>query len=122
MEVLLILVVVIVAGGVGTLTGFGTSTIMVPALLVFYPLPQTLLFVGIIHWFGNVWKLILFRQGFQWKLVLSFGIPGIAAAYMGASPVFDISSLVLSRILGSFLIGYAVFLFLIGIKLVMLPA
>jgi uncharacterized membrane protein YfcA len=94
------------------MTGFGTSTIMVPALLFFYPVPQTLLFVGIIHWFGNIWKLILFRKGFQWKLILSFGIPGIAATFLGASLVFSIPGAILSRILGIFLVCYVVYLFL----------
>ena len=113
-EMPFILAVVIVASCIGTMTGFGTSTIMVPILLVFYPLPQTLLFVGIIHWFGNVWKLVLFRKGFQWKLVLSFGIPGIAGTYLGASLLFSISGVILSRILGAFLIGYVVYLFVKG--------
>ena len=112
MEIPLIMSLVIIASCVGTMTGFGTSTIMVPVLLFFYPLPQTLLFVGIIHWFGNVWKLILFSKGFRWKLVLSFGVPGIAATYLGASLVFSISSAILSRILGTFLVCYVVYLFL----------
>ena len=111
MEIPLILCTVILASCVGTMTGFGTSTIMVPALLLFYPLPHTLLFVGIIHWFGNIWKLILFRKGFQWKLILSFGIPGIAATFLGASLVFNIPTTILSRILGSFLIIYVIYLF-----------
>lgn len=111
MEIPLLLVVVLIASGVGTLTGFGTSTIMVPILLLFYPLPQTLLFVGIIHWFGDIWKMLLFRRGFQWKLILSFALPGILAAWLGASLVFDVSSELLSRILGVFLILYVVYLF-----------
>ena len=49
MEIPLIFLVVIIAGGIGTMTGFGTSTIMVPVMLLFYPVPQTLFFVGIIH-------------------------------------------------------------------------
>jgi len=114
-EVLLILMIVIAASGVGTMTGFGTSTIMVPVLLSLkYPITETLLFVGIIHWFGNLWKLILFKRGFRWKLILSFGIPGIAATYLGASLVFDVSSTLLSKILGAFLIGYVVYLFVKG--------
>ncbi len=112
MEIPILTVVVIVASCVGTMTGFGTSTIMVPALLLFYPLPQTLLFVGIVHWFGDVWKLLLFRRGFQWKLILSFGIPGIAATVLGASLIFNIPSTVLSRMLGIFLVCYVVYLFL----------
>lgn len=93
------------------MTGFGTSTIMVPIVLLFYPVPQALLFVGIIHWFGNIWKLILFKKGFQWRLILSFGVPGIAAAFFGASLVFNIPGMILSRILGTFLICYVIYLF-----------
>jgi uncharacterized membrane protein YfcA len=111
MQVFIILLIVVIASGVGTLTGFGISTIMVPVMLLFYPLPETLLFVGIIHGFGNLWKLLLFRKGFQWKLILSFGIPGIAATFLGASIVFNVSSVLLSRILGVFLIAYVIYLF-----------
>jgi uncharacterized membrane protein YfcA len=111
MEIPLILGVVIIASSIGTMTGFGTSTIMVPIMLLFYPVPQTLFFVGIIHFFGNVWKLLLFRKGVRWRLILSFGVPGIAATYLGASLVFDIPAVVLSRILGTFLIIYVVYLF-----------
>jgi uncharacterized membrane protein YfcA len=114
MEIVLITFVVIIASAVGTLTGFGISTLMVPIMLLFYPFEQTLLFVGIIHWFGNLWKLLLFRKGFQWKLILSFGIPGIAAAYLGARLVrlvFDKSPTFLLQILGAFLICYVLYLF-----------
>lgn len=114
MEILLILVIVIIASGIGTMTGFGTSTIMIPVLLLFYPVPQTLFFVGIIHFFGNVWKLLLFRKEVRWKLILSFGIPGIVATYLGASLVFNVPATVLLRILGCFLILYVVYLFAKG--------
>ena len=112
MELPLFLCIVIIASCIGTMTGFGTSTIMVPIVLLFYPVPQTLLFVGIIHWFGNIWKLILFRKGFQWKLILSFGVPGIVASFLGASLVFNIPGIILSQILGTFLICYVIYLFL----------
>jgi uncharacterized membrane protein YfcA len=111
MEIILITFIVIIASAVGTLTGFGTSTLMVPVILLFYPVPQTLLFIGIIHWFGNLWKLLLFRKDFRWKLILSFGIPGIVTTYLGAKLVFDISTAVLLRILDSFLIIYVIYLF-----------
>jgi uncharacterized protein len=115
MEIVLITFVVVIASSVGTLTGFGTSTVMVPIMLSFYPFEQTLLFVGIIHFFGNIWKLLLFRKGFQWRLILSFGIPGISTAYLGArlsKLMFDKSPTVLLQILGAFLICYVIYLFL----------
>ncbi len=77
MEIFYITLLTILASGIGALTGFGTSTIMVPILLFFLPLTQTLLLVGIIHWFGDIWKILLFREGLQWKLIFTFGITKI---------------------------------------------
>ncbi len=112
MHLVVIAVLTVAASGVGTMTGFGTSTIMVPVLLLFYPAPETILFVGIIHWFGNLWKLLLFRGGFRAKLVLCFGIPGVVFSYLGASLVLDVSEVLLSRILGGFMVVYVFFLLL----------
>jgi hypothetical protein len=111
MELIYISVLTFFASGVGTLTGFGTSTIMVPILLLFYPLPETLLLVGIIHWCGDIWKIILFRQGIRWKLIIGFGIVGIVASFLGASLTFVAPKALLLRILGSFLVLYVIFLF-----------
>ncbi len=63
LDIALIALLTVFASGVGTLTGFGTSTIMVPVMVSFLSLSETLLFVGIIRWFGDVWKLTLFRRG-----------------------------------------------------------
>ena len=112
MEMAYTTTLVFVASLVGTMTGFGTSTIMVPILLLFSPLPQTLLFVGIIHWFGDLWKILLFKKGLNWKLILGFGISGIIASYIGASLTFQISEKILMKILGGFLLAYVIFLFL----------
>jgi len=112
MEIVYITLLTILASGIGTLTGFGTSTIMVPVLLFFLPLPQTLLLVGIIHWFGDIWKMVLFKKGFRWKLILTFGIAGIAATYVGANVVFSVSEKLLSQILGVFFVSYVLFLLL----------
>ena len=110
MEVVLILIVVYVASLIGTLTGFGLSTLMIPVLVLFYPMPETLLFVGTIHWVNDLWKLLLFRQGIRWPLILSFGIPGVVATILAARLLFSIPGAMLARILGVFLIAYVIFL------------
>ena len=94
---LFFILLTLISATVGTMTGFGTSTIMVPTLALFLPLPQVLLFVGIIHWFGNVWKMLLFKEGFNWKLILLFGLPGVIV-----SPVVERrrKSLIASKSLG----------------------
>jgi len=84
MDIALIGILTFLASVAGTLGGFGTSTIMIAVLSLFYPLPQILLLVGAIHWFDDLWKMILFRKGIRWGLILGFGIPGMLASYMGA--------------------------------------
>ena len=105
-EIIYIALLTLLASLIGTLAGFGISTIMVPILLMFLPLPQTLLLVGIIHWFNDIWKLLLFREGIRWRLFLAFGLPGIFTSFIGSSLSLKIPSEILSRVLGVFLIAY----------------
>ncbi len=111
MTVVLIAALTVVAAGVGTLSGFGTSTIMVPVLLMFYPLPETLLLVGIIHWFGDIWKMWLFKRGIRWWLWLTFGVTGVLYSMWGAVLSVTAPEELMARILGGFLIIYVGFLF-----------
>ena len=83
---------------------------MIPILLFILPLPQTLLLVGIIHWFNDIWKIVLFREGIRWKLFFAFGLPGIFTSFLGSSLSLRISREILSRALGVFLIGYVLFI------------
>ncbi len=98
------------ASAIGTVSGFGISTLMVPIMLFFLPYAETLLFVGVVHWFGDVAKLFIFKRGLNWKILLAFGIPGIIAAYIGAALTFQISVVLLSRLTGLFLIAYVAFI------------
>ncbi len=112
MAILYIALLTIFSSGVGTISGFGISTIMVPILSFFLPLSQTLLLVGIIHWFNDIWKMILFKKGFNGKLIFAFGVTGIMATYAGANITFAIPKKNLSQALGIFIIIYTLFLFL----------
>ena len=110
MEILAISALTLLASILGTISGFGISTIMVPVVLFFLPLPETLLLVGIIHWFGDIWKMYFFKKGIDWKLLISFGIPGVIMAYFGASLVLTLPEKLLSRLVGAILISYVVYL------------
>lgn len=109
---ILLCLLTLVASGIGTATGFGTSTVMIPLMALFVPLPIALLFVGIIHLCGDVWKVLLFKRGFDWKLILGFGLAGIVASFLGASLSLHAQGLPLKRVLGAFLILYVVYLLL----------
>lgn len=101
---------IFIASLLGTVTGFGTSTIMMPVLIFYYPTAEALFFVSIIHWFNALWRLIFFRKGFDLKLVMSFGLVGIFAAYFGAKTFFTIDPELIKKIIAGFLFAYAIFL------------
>ncbi len=85
---------------------------MIPVMALFLPLPIALLFVGIIHLAGDIWKVLLFKRGVDWKLILGFGVSGIATSFLGATLSLHAQRLPIKHILGAFLILYVVFLFL----------
>lgn len=110
MEIILIGSLTFFAALVGTVTGFGTSMIMVPVLAMFFPPLEAIFFVAIIHLFNDVWKVALFRAWFHGKLIILFGVTGIIGSYIGASFSVQVDQFFLARALGAFLIGYAGFL------------
>lgn len=110
MEIFYIALLTLIAATIGTTTGFGTSTLMIPVLVMFLPPVEAIFLVAIIHWFGDVWKISLFRKGFNLKLILWFGIIGLLTSYIGASVSLGVDQSLLLRILGVFLDVYALFL------------
>lgn len=107
---LFIAVLILIASTLGTITGFGTSTIMMPILMVYYPTPEVLLFVSIIHWFNALIRVFLFREGLDWKLIFFYGFAGIIAAYFGARTFLLIDPSLVSKTIAVFLLLYSVFL------------
>ena len=105
-----ILILILFASTTGTITGFGTSTLMLPVILIFHPLGDAIIFVTIIHWFNAVWRLLYFRSGFDLKLALTFGLSGIITAIIGAKIVFLVDENILTKLIAVFLLAYSVFL------------
>lgn len=110
METVYIALLTLIASFIGTVTGFGTSTIMVPVLVMFFPPVEAIFLVAIIHWFGDFWKISLFRKGFKLKLIALFGIVGLMTSYIGASLSTDLDKEFLLRLLGGFLAVYSLLL------------
>lgn len=110
MPELFILILIIFASSLGTITGFGTSTIMMPILMIYYPSSEVLLFVSIIHWFNALIRVFLFREGLDWKLIFFFGFAGIIAAFFGAKTFLMINPDLVAKTIAGFLLAYSVFL------------
>lgn len=96
---------------IGTMAGFGSSTIALPLALFFFDFQTALVLVAFLHIFGNLGRLGFFRHGFNRNLIINFGIPSVALALIGALLASRIEQNTLKGLLGIFLVAYASYSF-----------
>ena len=101
---------------IGTMAGFGSSTIFLPFASYFIDFKTALVLVAIFHLFGNISRITFFRHGLNKKVLLFFGVPSFILSLVGAVLVGDLPQTILKLILGIFLISISV-LFLVKPKL-----
>jgi uncharacterized membrane protein YfcA len=94
---------------IGTVAGFGTSTVFLPIALFFMDFKTALVLVAICHISSNIGKVIFFRQGLDKRLILLFGVPGVILTVFGAYFVVYISQDNLQIILGIFLFLFSIY-------------
>lgn len=98
-----------IAEVIGTMAGFGSSTIFLPLALLFVDFQTALVLVAFLHIFGNLGRISFFRHGLDRNLIIKFGIPSVALAIIGALLVSYIPQDTLKGLLGIFLIIYATY-------------
>ncbi len=111
MQALIFAFMTVIASFVAAVSGFGLSTVLIPTFSFFLPLSEVILLVGIIHLFNSILKALLFHSGFDWRLLLYFGLPSIIFSYIGASFVTQKIDTQLTQLFGLFFIGYTILLF-----------
>ena len=82
-----ILILSLVAFGVSILTffsGFGLGTILTPVFMIFFPTELAIALTGVVHFFNNVFKLLLTGKHIDSRVALRFGIPAVLAAIVGS--------------------------------------
>lgn len=80
-------IVCLVALGASFLTlfsGFGLSTLLMPAFALFFPLEAAIAMTAVVHLANNAFKLVLVGRKADKEVLLKFALPGIAAAFAGA--------------------------------------
>jgi uncharacterized membrane protein YfcA len=93
----------------GTISGFGSSTFFVPSALFFESFRLVLVLTAISHCFGNFFKILIFRQDFSWKPFLWLFLPSIFFSGLGAALSAELANDTLPRLLGAFLVLFALF-------------
>jgi uncharacterized protein len=84
MEYAIICLVTFLGSGLTLFSGFGLGTILLPAFGLFFPIELAIALTAIVHFLNNIFKLFLLGGHANKKIVLSFGIPSIIAAFAGA--------------------------------------
>jgi uncharacterized protein len=104
---------------IGTVAGFGSSTIALPlsVKLEHFDFQTALTLVAFLHIFGNAAKLYFFRAGLDTKLLVKFGVPSVIFTLLGALLVTYIPEKILEALLGGILIMYCVGAWLHSFKL-----
>lgn len=96
-----------IAEVIGTIAGFGSSTIFLPLALQFFNFRTALVLVAFFHIFGNLGRISFFRYGLDKDLLIKFGLPSIILTFLGALLVSLVSQDLFKGILGAFLVVYA---------------
>jgi uncharacterized membrane protein YfcA len=84
MVTILICLVAFLASILTFFSGFGLGTLLAPVLMFFFPVEVAIALTGIVHFFNNVFKLLLTAKYANKDVVIRFGIPAVTAAFIGA--------------------------------------
>lgn len=65
--------------------GFGLGTLLLPAFVLFFPVDLAVALTAVVHLLNNLFKTGLLWRSADRRVVLRFGLAGIAGAWLGAS-------------------------------------
>ncbi|MBI5459777.1 sulfite exporter TauE/SafE family protein [Methanobacterium sp.] len=94
---------------VGTVAGFGMSTILLPIALIFMDFKTALVLVAITHLSGSLGAVTFFRKGLNKRLILLFGVPSVILTVLGAYIVIYIPQNILTTLLGMSLLLFSIY-------------
>ncbi len=93
----------------GTISGFGSSSILLPMAHQFFDYQNAIILVAIYHIFGNTSRLSMTYRHWDKRIFFLFGIPSVMATILGASLVGSVNPDILKIILSVVLILFALY-------------
>lgn len=84
MEYIIICLAALLGSGLTLFSGFGLGTLLVPVFGLFFPIEMAIVLTAIVHFLNNLFKLFLVGKSAYISVVLRFGLPAIAFAFLGA--------------------------------------
>ncbi|HEX6427787.1 MAG TPA: sulfite exporter TauE/SafE family protein [Niastella sp.] len=93
MEIILLTLAATIVAILTFFSGFGLGTILTPLFMIFFPVDLAIALTGIVHFFNNIFKLILVAKKADKQVLVRFGIPAVIAAFAGAWLLLQMSDL-----------------------------
>ncbi|MFC4721361.1 TSUP family transporter [Geojedonia litorea] len=93
MEYVIICLVALLTSILTFFSGFGLGTILLPVFALFFPIELAIALTGVVHFFNNIFKLILVGKNASKSVLIRFGIPAVLAAFIGANLLINITEL-----------------------------
>jgi hypothetical protein len=84
MEYLVICSVALFVSGLTLFSGFGLGTVLLPAFVLFFPVPLAVAATAVVHLANNLFKTALVGRRGDWSVIVKFALPGAGAAMVGA--------------------------------------
>ncbi len=92
-----------------TISGFGSSSILLPVAHQFFDYKNAIIIVAIYHIFGNMSRLSLTYQHWDKRIFFLFWIPSVIATVIGAMLIGSVNTDILKIVLGIVLVIFALY-------------
>ncbi len=93
MPYLIICLAAFLASGLTLFSGFGLGTMLLPVMVLFFPIDLAIALTAVVHALNNLFKFWLLGRHADKTVVLKFGAPAILSALLGAWVLLYLSNL-----------------------------
>lgn len=105
MDLALVLLLGLVAGTVGGVVGFGTSIMLMPALVLVFGPREAVPIMAVAAIMANASRVAAWWREVDWRATAAYSATGVPAAALGAHTLLRLPSGVVEAALGMFFIG-----------------
>lgn len=105
MDFALVLLLGLVAGTIGGVVGFGTSIMLMPALVVVFGPREAVPIMAVASIMANASRVAVWWREVDWKAVAAYGSTAAPAAVLGAATLLTLPPGVVELVLGGFFIA-----------------
>ena len=105
MEFALVLILGLIAGTLGGVIGFGTSIIVMPALVLVFGPQEAVPVMAVASVMANASRVAAWWREVDWRAVAAYGVPGLPAAALGAATLLVLPVRAVEAVLGVFFIA-----------------